>query len=83
MSKAKRTAAYKPFRAVDSAGKIWWLVTVDDWAAPYFCANGGFYRAPDALQSAQPPGPYFVENFGDLRAGARAEHGGSFAVIEV
>jgi hypothetical protein len=74
---------YVPFRVVDSAGKTWWLVTVDDQAARYFQGPGGFYLAPEALQSATPPGPYFVEDFGALRAGVVAEQGGTFAVVPI
>jgi hypothetical protein len=72
---------YVPFRVVDSTGKTWWLVTVDDQAARYFQGPGGFYPAPDKLQGATPPGPYYVENFGDLRARASAQQGGSFNVV--
>jgi hypothetical protein len=54
---------YVPFRVVDEAGRQLWLVTVDDQAAPYFHGPGGFYVAPQALQSARPPGAYFCREF--------------------
>jgi hypothetical protein len=75
---------YIPFRYIDQTGRQWWLVQVDDQAARYFFGPGGFYPAPDEVQSAQPPGGLaYVERFNDLRAGVRSDEvsGGSFSVV--
>ena len=46
---------YIPFRTVDAAGRLHWLVRVPPHVVPYLTRGAGFWPAPDELQSAQPP----------------------------
>jgi len=46
---------YIPFRTVDAAGKVVWLVRVPPAVVPYLTRGAGFWPAPEELQSALPP----------------------------
>jgi hypothetical protein len=84
-----------PFRAVDSAGRVWWLIQVADERTAHLICNPpggappGLYRAPEELQGAQPPGGLAaVTRFNDLRAGVRSDQAsggplGAFAVVPI
>ena len=46
---------YIPFRTVDAAGRLHWLVRVPPHVVPYLTRGAGFWPAPDQLQDVQPP----------------------------
>jgi hypothetical protein len=46
-----------PWRTVDAAGRVVWLVRVPPHVVPYLTRGPGFWPAADELQSAQPPSP--------------------------
>jgi hypothetical protein len=50
-----RWHGYIPFRVVDTAGKLHWLVRVPPYVVPYLTRGAGFWPASEELQGALPP----------------------------